>query len=91
MASILKILGQEQAFAVANTFSPDAPTSVAGWNLVRVINTAAATGVITVNSTPSANITIGAGQDIIIKKASNTSITGSAVTLLGVLVAYEST
>ena len=91
MASILKVLGQEQAFTTPNTFAPSTVTgtTIAGWNLVRVLNTAGAVGVITINSTPSANITLAAGQEMIVKKASNTTITASASTLLGVLVAYE--
>jgi hypothetical protein len=89
MASVIKVLGSEQTFTVANTFSPDVSTAVGGWNVVRVLNTATVVGVITINSTPSANITIAGGGELIIEKAANTTMTGSAATLLGVSIAFK--
>ena len=89
MASIIKLEGQEQQFTTSNTFSSANSTQTEGWNCVRVINTGTASHVVTVNSTPVANITIMGSGEMIIRKSANTPMTASSSELLGVLVAYE--
>jgi hypothetical protein len=89
MATLLKVYGQEQTFTSANTFSTSNSTMTSGSNVVRVVNTGNTSGVITINSTPIANITILGLTDIIIKKFANTSMTASTAGLLGVEIDFE--
>jgi len=90
-ASVTKVLGQEQIFTSANTFSSANSTMVSGWNIVRVINiSTTAVAVITVNTSPVSNISILPLNEIIVKKAANTTMTASSANLLGVSIAYES-
>jgi len=90
MASIVKVVGQEQAFTSANSFSSAASNQVAGWNVVRVVNVSNSTpAVITINSSPTANLTVLPLGELFLEKASNTTITASSANLLGVQVAYK--
>jgi len=89
MASVIKIEGQEQTFTTANTFSNSTSNTIAGWNVIRIINTGTAAAVVTVNNNPQSNLTIMPSGEIIIKKNANTTIQASNNTLLAVSVAYE--
>lgn len=89
MGNLIKVIGQEQTFTVANTFSSANSTMISGWNCVRIVNISNTTAVVTVNSTPTANLTILGSSEIMIKKSQNTAITASNSSLLGVLIAFE--
>ncbi len=89
MGSLIKVIGQEKTFTTANTFSNANSTMVAGWNCVIIVNISNTAAVVTVNSTPTANLTILGSSEIIIKKSQNTAIMASNASLLGVLIAFE--
>jgi hypothetical protein len=90
MGSIIKIVGQEQQFTTANTFSNVTSNTIEGWNAIRIINTSNSSAyVVTVNTNPVANLTVLPLSEIIIEKAGNTAITASNSALLGVLVAFK--
>jgi hypothetical protein len=90
MASLIKLIGQEQTFTTPNTFSSANSTQIAGWNAVRVVNISTTTAyVVTVNNAVVANCTILPLGEIIVKKSANTPMTASSSNLLGTLVAFE--
>jgi hypothetical protein len=91
MAEIIKVLGNEQAFTVANTFSSANTTSFR--NLVRVVNSSNAAAVIVFTNTTSssqlANLTVLPYTEVIVEKATKDTITASAASLLGTPIAFS--
>jgi len=93
MAEIIKILGNEQTFTSANSFSPTTSNVAAGYNLVRIVNTGNTSAVIVVTNASSttqlANLTVLPYTEIIVKKQSNNTLTASSGNLLGVEIGFS--
>lgn len=90
MASIFKLTGTEQAFTSPNTFSSANTSTADGWNTVRIINSNTTTAfIVTVNTNPTANITVLPLTELIIEKAANTTITAQNAALLGTSIAFK--